>query len=70
MKSLNEQGVKDALAALAAVRKATLNIERRAEQKAGEAEEELLTARKVRGYVDIEIEKQRAALRAIEDAKS
>lgn len=69
MTDLNEQGTKLALEALAGVAKTVNNAMRRAEQQATEAEAALLDYRKLKGFVDIEIERHRANLRAIEDAK-
>ena len=66
VQSLNKKGLQDGLAALAAIHKDITNAERRAEARAGEAESELVSLRKLRGFVDLEVEMHRARLRAIE----
>ena len=63
--NLNKSGLQDALAALAGIQKDITNSERRAESRAGEAEAELASLKKLRGFVDLEIEVHRARLRAI-----
>lgn len=68
--TLNKQGLRDALAALAGIAKDINNAERRAENRAGEAEAELNSLRRLRGFVDLEIELHRARLRAIEAAEN
>jgi hypothetical protein len=68
--TLNKKGLQDALAALAGIGKDISNAERRAENRAGEAEAELNSLRRLRGFVDLEIEVHRARLRAIEAAET
>jgi len=63
---LNKKGLQEALGALALIGKDITNAEKRAEQRAGEAEAELNSLRRLRGFVSIEIEVHRARLRAIE----
>jgi hypothetical protein len=67
---LTEQGLRDTLVGLAEVNKAIIGAERRAELVATQAESELLALRKIRGFVALEIDQHRAALRAMEDAKA
>ena len=64
--NLNKRGLQEALAALAGIQKDITNAERRAKSRAGEAEAELASLKKLRGFVDLEIEVHRARLRAIE----
>jgi hypothetical protein len=66
VEELNKRGLQDSLAALAQIHKDITNAEKRAEQRAGEAEAELGSLRRLRGFVDIEVEVHRARLRAIE----
>lgn len=70
VEELNRKGLQDALVALAQIDKDITNAERRAEQRAGEAEAELNSLRRLRGFVSLEIEVHRARLRALEDAES
>ncbi len=67
---LNKQGIKDGLSALADVGKHIGNAVRRAEQRASEAEAELLSLRSVRGFLDLQIEWHRNALKQIEEAEA
>jgi hypothetical protein len=69
VEDLNKKGLQDALSALAQIGKDITNAEKRAEQRAGEAEAELNSLRRLRGFVDLEVEVHRARLRAIEDAE-
>lgn len=69
VKDLNRRGLQDALAALAQIEKDITNAEKRAEQRAGEAEAELNSLRRLHGFVTITIETHRARLRAITDAE-
>jgi hypothetical protein len=64
---LNKKGLQDSLVALAQIHKDITNAEKRAEQRAGEAEAELNSLRRLRGFVDLEVELHRARLRAVED---
>jgi hypothetical protein len=70
IENLNKQGLIEALGALAQIGKDITNAEKRAEQRAGEAEAELNSLRRLRGFVDLEVEVHRARLRAIDDAES
>lgn len=70
VEQLTKQGLQDGLVALAKIGTDIKNAERRAEQRAGEAEAELNSLRRLRGFVDLEVELHRARLRAIEDAES
>lgn len=67
---LNKQGLKDALSALASISKEINNAERRAEQRLTEADTELNSLRKLRGFVDITIAEHRARLAAVEAAEA
>ncbi len=56
------KALREEINGLEEVKKILLLQERRAEAKLGEAENELNAARKVRGYLDIEIDRKRAVV--------
>jgi hypothetical protein len=64
----NERGLRDGIAGLEQVRKTLTLSMRRAEQRASEAEAELLSYRQLAGYVDIQIEEYRERLQSLETA--
>lgn len=68
--ALNKKGLQDGLAALAGIQRDLANAVARAERRQSEAEGELVSLRKLRGFVELEVEVHRARLRAIEAAES
>jgi len=68
--ALNKKGLQEGLAALAGIQRDLSNATARAERRQSEAEGELVSLRKLRGFVDLEIEVHRARLRAIEAAEN
>jgi hypothetical protein len=67
--SLNERGIREGLMELLSIRKALLVSEKEAEASLAKFEEALTAFRRLRGYVDIQIEERTAQLRALEQAK-
>ncbi len=66
-RTLNLLGLHSKHASLTEVRKSLRATEQRAEAKIGDAEAELNDIRKIRGWIDIQIEETVAAIRAKEE---
>ena len=66
VEELNKKGLAEALSALALIHKDISNAEKKCEQRMSESEAELNSLRRLRGFVDLEVEIHRARLRALE----
>ncbi len=62
-------GLRDRLTGFNEVRKSLAAIEARAQAKVGDAEQELIDVRKVRGWIEIAIDETIAAIREREEAE-
>lgn len=67
--SLNEAGLMMALESLNEVMKSCNRMENRIEAKMSEAESELMTVRKIRGWVGIELDAARKRLMQLREAQ-
>jgi hypothetical protein len=63
------KAIREELVGLTEVEKSIKSLVRGAEAKLGQAEAELFSARKVEGFLNIEIQRKRDALKQLEDER-